>query len=109
MGPWCRVTATPSPSSTSTLPMSPHGRSTPDAGSLASLYCFLPWGRDDCKHNHLRPLPVQPSPEHLVAEAQDGVLLPTWYTQPNHEGTAGPLASVLAKSRLSGVVQEFRN
>ena len=30
------------------------------------------------------------------------------YAQPNHEGTADPLASVLAKSRLMSVIQEFR-
>jgi len=35
------------------------------------------------------------------------VLLPAWYTQPNLEGTADPLASVFAKSRLVSVVQEF--
>jgi hypothetical protein len=42
----------------------------------------------------------------LVAKVKDGVLLPAWYAQPNHEGTAHPLASVLAKSRLMSVVQE---
>jgi hypothetical protein len=35
-----------------------------------------------------------------VAKVKVRVLLPAWYAQPNHEGTADPLASVLAKSRL---------
>src|SRR5216683_7140640 len=45
----------------------------------------------------------------LVAKVKDGVLLPARYAQPNHEGTADPLARVLAKSRLMSAVQEFRN
>jgi hypothetical protein len=46
---------------------------------------------------------------HFSRQVQRRVLLHAWYTQPNHEGTADPLASVLAKSRLMSVVQEFRN
>jgi len=55
-------------------------------------------------------LPAQASPGALWSpKFKDEVLLPAWYTQPNREGTADPLASVLAKSRLMSVVQEFRN
>src|SRR4029077_18409982 len=46
---------------------------------------------------------------HFSRQSQRWVLLPARYAKPNHEGTADPLASVLAKSRLMSVVQEFRN
>jgi hypothetical protein len=54
------------------------------------------------------PCRSRPACRTLVAKVKDGVLLPAWYAQPNHEGTAGPLASVLAESRLMSVVQECR-
>src|SRR5262249_37894558 len=45
----------------------------------------------------------------LVAKVKNGVLLRARYAHPNLEGTADPLASVVAKSRLMSVVQEFRD
>ena len=56
--------------------------------------------RNNCKHKHLRPCRSRPRPEHFGRRRLKTVLLLAWYTQPNHEGTAEPLARVFAKSKL---------
>jgi hypothetical protein len=52
-------------------------------GSSVPVYPYRPRGRNDCKHNHLRSLPVKARLAHFNCQLKDGVLLPAWYAQPN--------------------------
>jgi len=55
---------------------------------------FRPQRCNDCKHNHLRPLPVKARLAHF-ATVKNGVLLPARYAQPNPKVqlTHGPVCS----------------
>ena len=47
----------------------------------AKAYSYRPRGRNDCRHNHLRSLPVKASPGALWSpKFKDEVLLPAWYS-----------------------------
>jgi hypothetical protein len=66
---------------------------------------YRPRDRNDCKHNHcVKARLAHFSPQSQRRGTTPGVVRPAQF-----EGTADPLASVLAKSRLMSVGQEFRS